>query len=108
MSYLAAIASLKEVRGAVLGDLSGGFHEGVGEEDGEAVAAAFGFVATSLAQAGAQLGLGALRIVSVASEAQAHLVLVRGSSVVTARVDLGGRSLASLEKVIDASLKGEG
>jgi hypothetical protein len=44
----------------------------------------------------------------VASEAQAHLVLVRGSSVVTARVDLGGRSLASLEKVIDASLKGEG
>lgn len=106
MSYLAGIASLKEVKGAVLGDLAGGFHDAVREQDGEAVAAVMGVVASSMAQAGAQLGLGALRLISVASEARASLILVRGNSVVTARVDPAGRSLAALEKLVDSSLQG--
>lgn len=102
MSDLSVIANLKGVKGAVLGDLAGGFHDAMGELDGEAVAAVMGFVASALGQAGEALGLGSLLRISVASEERGCLVLIRGSSVVTARVE-PGRALAALEKVLDAS-----
>jgi hypothetical protein len=106
MSELAQIASLPDVKSAVLGDLAGGFHDAVREQDGETVAAVMGFVSSALARAGEELGLGALRRVAVASEARGCLVVLRGHRVVTACVE-PGKALAALEKVLDASSNGK-
>jgi hypothetical protein len=106
MSDLARIARLPDVKSAVLGDLAGGFHDAVREPDGETIAAVMGFVSSALARAGDQLGLGPLRRIAVASEARACLAVVRGDLVVTACVE-PAKSLAQLEKVLDASPDGK-
>jgi predicted regulator of Ras-like GTPase activity (Roadblock/LC7/MglB family) len=106
MSDLAQIASLPDVKSAVLGDLAGGFHDAVRESDGETVAAVMGFVSSAMAQAGEELGLGALRRVAVASEARACIVVVRGDQVITACVE-PGKSLPAVEKVLDISVHGK-
>jgi predicted regulator of Ras-like GTPase activity (Roadblock/LC7/MglB family) len=106
MSNLAIIAKLPEVKSAVLGDLAGGFLDAVREQDGETVAAVMGFVSSSLVQAGDQLGLGALRRISVAGEARACLVVVQTDSVITACVE-PAKSLAAVEKVLDTSVQGK-
>jgi hypothetical protein len=97
---LASIASLPDVKSAVLGDLAGAFHDAVREPDGETVAAVMGFVASALVEAGEQLGLGALRRISVQGEPRACLVVVHGALVVTACVE-PGKALAALEKLLD-------
>jgi hypothetical protein len=106
MADLASLARLPGVRGAVLGDLAGGFHDAVREHDGETIAAVMGFVSGAMASAGERLGLGALRRISVASEARGCLVLVDGPSVITASVE-SGKALAAVERVLDASVQGE-
>ena len=105
MSDLAMIASFQDVQGAVLGDLAGGFHDAVREQDGETVAAVMGFVASAIIEAGEQLGLGALRRISISSEATACIVAVDGSSVVTAWV-APGKPLATIERAVDAAARG--
>jgi predicted regulator of Ras-like GTPase activity (Roadblock/LC7/MglB family) len=106
MAELAMISKIPNVRSAVLGDLAGGFHDAVREQDGETIAAVMGFVASAMAEAGEQLGLGALSRVSVACEARACLVEVRGSSVLTAFIEPGA-ALAAVEKVIDGPARGK-
>jgi predicted regulator of Ras-like GTPase activity (Roadblock/LC7/MglB family) len=103
---LAAIANLPDVKSAVLGDLAGAFHDAVREADGETVAAVMGFVSSAMGEAGDQLGLGALRRISVQGEARACLVVVHGSLVVTACVE-PARSLAALEKLLDPPAHGK-
>ena len=104
MSDLATIAGLPDVRSAVLGDLAGGLHDAVREPDPETVAAVVGFVASALVQAGDELGLGALRRISVSAAARGCVVAVHGHSVVTAWVE--PRSLAAIETALDGA--GEG
>lgn len=100
MPDLATIAKVPDVRSAVLGDLGGGFHDAVREQDGEAIAAVMGFVSSALAHAGEQLGLGAIRRIAVAGEARACLVLVQGPAVLTAWIE-PGKSLAAVEKHLE-------
>jgi hypothetical protein len=106
MSDLAIIANLQDVKSAVLGDMAGGFHDAVREQDGETVAAVMGFVSSAMASAGDHLGLGGLRRISVASDARACLVVVNGQAVITAWVE-PGKSLAAVEKVLDSSAHGK-
>jgi predicted regulator of Ras-like GTPase activity (Roadblock/LC7/MglB family) len=106
MRDLHTIAKLQDVKGAVLGDLGGGFHDGVREPEGEAVAAVMGFVSSALVEAGDRLGLGALLRVSVAGEPRSCLIVVQGDQVIAAWVE-PGRSLAAVEKVLDNPVDGK-
>ena len=106
MPDLAMIAQLAEVKSAVLGDLAGGYHDAVREPDGESVAAVMGFVSTSLADAGDQLGLGALARIAVSGEARACLVTVRSGFVTTALVE-PGTALLAVERLLDGAGQGK-
>jgi hypothetical protein len=106
MAMLETISRFQGVRGAVLGDLDGAFLDAVGEPAGEAIAAEMGFLAASLLEAGEALGLGALAMVGLAGPARASLVVVRGRTVVTARVE-PAKALPLVEKSVETSL-GEG
>ncbi len=105
MSDLTLITGLPEVKSAVLGDLAGTFFDAVEEQDGEGVCAVMGFLASLVTQVGNELGLGALERVSLAGAAEAHAVLLRGSSVIAARVERPG-ALAAVEKAWDDALQG--
>jgi predicted regulator of Ras-like GTPase activity (Roadblock/LC7/MglB family) len=105
MSDLTTLAKLPDVKSAVLGDLAGALLDAVREPDPETVAAVVGFVSSALAQAGDQLGLGALRRIAIGAGARACLVVVQGHSVVAAWVE-PARSLPAVEKVLDAAAEG--
>jgi hypothetical protein len=104
MSNLSMIAKIPEVRSAVLGDLGGGFFDAVREPDGEAIAAVMGFLASTVAQAGEHLGLGALRKIVLSGNARACVVAIRGEWVVTAYVEPAGAA-TTVEKALDSSLQ---
>jgi predicted regulator of Ras-like GTPase activity (Roadblock/LC7/MglB family) len=103
MADLGTVARIPNVASAVLGDAEGGFHDAIREADGEAVASVAAFVATSLRQAGDELGLGDLRRVAVAADRRAVVVAVAGGALVTARVEPAA-ALAAVEKALDASV----
>ncbi len=105
MADLATVARFPHVASAVLGDAEGGFHDAIREVDGEAVASVSAFAATSLSQAGEELGLGALRRIAVTGEKRALVVAVSGSALLTARVDPVA-ALAAVEKALDAAVGG--
>jgi hypothetical protein len=105
MSDLTLIAGVPGVKSAVLGDLAGSYLDAVEEQDGEAVAAVMGFLASIVSQVGTELGLGALERMSLSGEAVAHVVLVDGSSVLAARVERPA-ALAAVEKAVDGALQG--
>jgi predicted regulator of Ras-like GTPase activity (Roadblock/LC7/MglB family) len=105
MSDLTLIAGVPGVKSAVLGDLAGAFFDAVQEQDGEAVAAVMGFLASIMSQVGTELGLGTLDRMSLAGDAVAHLVLVDGGSVLAARVE-GSSALGAVEKAVDGALQG--
>lgn len=105
MAMLETISKFQGVRGAVLGDLDGAFLDAVREPAGEAVAAEMGFLAASLVEAGEALGLGVLLSAGVAGPAAASLVVVRGRSVVTARVE-PPKALPLVERALETSLGG--
>jgi predicted regulator of Ras-like GTPase activity (Roadblock/LC7/MglB family) len=105
MPDLAMIAQLADVKSAVLGNLAGGYHDAVREQDGETIAAVMGFVSSAMVHAGDQLGLGALHRISIVGEARGCLIVVQGDSVITARVE-PGKSLAAVEKVLDTPVQG--
>lgn len=107
MPDLAFVTSLPEVRGAVLGDVGGAFHDAVEVGDAEAVAAVSGFVSSLFIHAGDHLGLGQLRRVSIASEARACLMLLEADAVTTVFVDKA-RALAAVERSLDAAVQGQG
>lgn len=103
MADLAVIAKIPNVASAVLGDLTGAFHDAIREGDGESVAAVAGFVSSALERAGEDLGLGALRRVCVAGEVQGSVIAVRGASLVAVRVDPAA-AMSSVELALEASL----
>jgi predicted regulator of Ras-like GTPase activity (Roadblock/LC7/MglB family) len=107
MTALRAIAEFPEVRGAVLGDLTGVFLDAVGEQDGETIAAVMGFVASALVKAGEVLGLGALRRVAVSGATRASLVVLDGQQVLAVQVE-PPRSLAAVERQVETSIPGQG
>jgi hypothetical protein len=102
MSDLALIARLPEVKSAVLSDRSGGFLEALRDPDGEAAAAVAGFLATTLFQAGDELGLGALEKVAFTSDARACLVVVKRDTLVGAVVE-PATSLPAVESALGPS-----
>jgi len=105
MSELAHIADLPDVRSAVAGDLAGSLLDAVREKDGEAIAAVTGFVASALAQAGDELGLGALRRISVVGAASGCVVAVEGDRVITARL-AAAKSIPAVERFLDGAGNG--
>ena len=105
MADLKLLAKLPEVKSAVLTDMAGGFLDAVREADGESVAAVTGFLMSTMAQAGEDLGLGALLGISFAGPARACLIVVQGDSVTTAFIEPPA-SITAVEKAFDASLQG--
>lgn len=106
MTMLETMMKYPGVRGAVLGDLDGAFLDAVAEPAGESIAAEMGFLAASLLEAGELLGLGLLDSAGLAGPARASLVVVRGRSVITARVE-PAKALPLVEKSVETSF-GEG
>jgi hypothetical protein len=103
MVDLGTVARIPSVASAVLGDAEGGFHDAIREADGETVASVAAFVAKSLAQAGEELGVGALRRLAVASEKRALVVAVAAGTLVIARVEPTA-ALAAVEKALDSAV----
>jgi hypothetical protein len=103
MADLASTARIPNVASAVLGDLSGGFHDAIREGDGETVASVAAFVASALARAGEELGLGPVRRIAMGSEQRAMVVAISGAAVVTVRVEPPS-ALAAVERALDASV----
>lgn len=101
MNDLSLIARIPNVAGAVLGDLSGVFHDAIREADGEAVAAVTGFIATSLGEASEQLGLGPLLRASVQGATRACIIGIRGGLAVTIGVEPPA-SLPAVERAFEA------
>jgi predicted regulator of Ras-like GTPase activity (Roadblock/LC7/MglB family) len=106
MRELATISKIPNVKSAVLGDLTGGFHDALREQDGETIAAVMGFVASAMAEAGGHLGLGVLSRISISGEARACIVNVHGSSVLTAFIE-PAKALAVVERLLDAPAQGK-
>jgi len=104
MAQLEVIAKFQGVQGAVLGDLDGAFLDAVREPNGESIAAEMGFLSSSLMEAGEALGLGQLGTVALAGPVHASLVVVRGRSVITARVE-PVKALPLVEKSVDTSFR---
>lgn len=100
MSDLDLVAFLPDVAGAVLGELSGAHLESVREPDGEAVAAVAGVVASTLVGLGEDLGLGALRRVTVTAPSRARVLLLRARTVLSCAVE-PGRSLPAVERALE-------
>jgi len=105
MADLAQLASIPDVKGVVLGDLSGTLVDAVREPDGETTAAVMGYVASMLSQAGEYLGLGALYTATMAGPGSGRALGVRPPSVLAASVE-SAKSLGAVEKAIDAALRG--
>ncbi len=106
MAVLETISRFQGVKGAVLGDLDGAFLDAVREPAGEAVAAEMGFLSASMVEAGDALGLGALATLALAGPTRASLVVLRGRSVITIRVE-PPKALPLVEKSVETQL-GEG
>ncbi len=102
MPDLALITSIPEVRGGVLSDAGGALLDSFNEPDGESVAAVIGFLASTMSQAGEQLGLGQLQRISFASEQQACVLVVEAASIACAFVE-SARSLPAVERALDGA-----
>jgi hypothetical protein len=102
MADLASIARIPGVASAVLGDAAGGFHDAIREGDGESVASVTGFVAASLARAGEDLGLGALRRIAAGGDQRGFVVVMLGGAVVTVRVE-PATALAAVERALETA-----
>lgn len=102
MSDLDPIGRIPNVTRAVLGDVTGVFHDALREEDGESVAAVTGFISTRLGEAGEQLGLGALGRVTVTGPTRACILAVRGRTVFTVGVEPPS-SAPAVERALDAN-----
>ena len=100
MSELRRIAELPEVRGAILSDPSGGLLDAVREPEAESAAAVAGFLASTLAEAGEELGLGALRLVKFGGRNQACLLMARDGLLTMAFVEPAA-AVATVERAFE-------
>jgi len=100
MSELSRITKLPEVKSAVLSDRAGGLLDAAGEADGESVAAVAGFLASSLAEAGEELGLGALRRIAFAGRSRACLLLAGGERLTMVSIEPPAAATA-VERALD-------
>jgi len=98
------IAKLPEVKSAVVSDLGGGVVEALREREGESVAAVVGFLWSTATEAGHQLGLGSLRLLSFAGPVRGTVVATAGSNLVAAFVEPSS-SLPSVEKLLTGALE---
>ena len=89
--------------GAVLSDAAGGLVEAVREPDGESVAAVMSFIASSLGQAGEELGLGPLGRLSFAGPTQASLVVLFSEGILSTVIQPPG-AFPAVERALDAAL----
>ena len=103
MADLSFITRVPEVRSAVLSDPSGGLVEAVREADGESVAAVMAFIATTLSQAGDEMGLGPLGRLSFAGPSQASLVVLYAEGILSAVIQPPG-AFPAVERALDAAL----
>ena len=101
MPDLATVTSAPEVKSAVLGDLEGTFLDAFNEADGETIAAVMGFVSATVLAAGALLGLGALRRISLSGPSQASVVVIQDRSVIAAAIE-PPRALGAVEKFLES------
>ncbi len=102
---LTAIASIPEVRSAMLCDPAGALLQSTGEPDAEGTAAVVGFLSATLAQLGEDLGLGPLYRVSAAGPAAATLLVGLGDSVLSV-VIAPSSAFPAVENAIDSILQG--
>lgn len=103
MPDLGTVARIPNVASAVLGDGDGGFLDAIREVDGEAVASVSAFVASALARAGEELGIGELRRFAVSGERRGVVVAAGRGALITARVDPAA-ALAAVEKALEATV----
>jgi len=102
---LVTIASLPEVKSAVLCDPEGTFLDAVREGDGESVAAVTGFLTATLAQAGEDLGLGPLERISFSGPSRAALILALPDAVLFAVIEPAS-ACPAVERAIDGVIRG--
>lgn len=102
---LSAIASLPEVKSAVVCDRAGVLVQAEREPDGEAVAAVAGFLTVTLAEMGDELGLGPLHRLAVAGPSRASLVVVMADEVLSAVIEPSS-AFPAVEHAVDALLQG--
>lgn len=103
MADLALLTQLPQVQRAVMASLDGALVEAVGDADAEGLAGVSAFLVVTLADAGEQFGLGALRWISIAGTTQALILALDDDAVITGYVD-PPKSLAVVEKALDAAL----
>ena len=101
MLELSRISTLSGVKGTVLSDLNGGLLDAVGEPDGESIAAVAGFLASTLAEAGEELGLGTLHRMSFGGRTRAWL-MVGGDGLLTVVSIEPAAALAAVERAVES------
>lgn len=102
---LSAIASVPEVKSAVVCDPSGALVDSVREGDPESAAAVVGFLAATLGGLGEELGLGPLFRMSVAGAARATLIVVLSDSILSTAIEPSS-AFPAVEHAVDAILQG--
>ncbi len=102
---LAAIASIPEVKSAVLCDHAGALLQSAREGDPESAAAVIGFLAATLGAVGEELGLGPLYRLSVAGSARAALVMVLVDAVLATTIEPSS-AFPAVEHAVDTILQG--
>ena len=102
MTEPSVLIKLPEFQRSVRASLDGTLLGSTGDVDAESVAAVSAFLATSMAEAGEQFGLGALHWISVAGTKQALVFALKEDAVFMGYVD-PPKSLAAVEKALDAA-----
>lgn len=105
MTEPSVLLQLPEFVRSVRASLDGTLLGSTGEVDAESVAGVSAFLATSMAEAGEQFGLGALRWISVAGLKQSMVFALKGGAVFMGYVDPPA-SLAAVERALDAAPEG--
>lgn len=102
---LSVIASVPEVRSAVLCDPSGALLDSVREGDPESAAAVLGYLTSILSGLGDELGLGPLYRMSVTGAARATLVVVMVDSILSTAIEPSS-AFPAVEHAVDRILQG--
>lgn len=102
---LSAIASLPEVKSAVVCDHAGVLLQVEREPDGEAVAAVVGFLTATLGEMGDELGLGPLHRLAVGGPSRGLLVLAMRDEILSAVIEPSS-AFPAVEHAVDVLLKG--
>jgi predicted regulator of Ras-like GTPase activity (Roadblock/LC7/MglB family) len=103
MRILTLFNNIREIKNAVVADLSGALLESMGDPDSEAVAAVAGYTAATMNEVGETLGLGGLEQLSFSGPSSACIVTMLDTNVVATFID-PAVSLAGVEKKLDITL----